>query len=271
MVSLTSPTDRDVAIAAATAGASVVRSAFGTVVQEEMKGTVDPVSEVDRAAESSVIEVLARLRPDDGVLAEESGGQLDPTGRRWIIDPLDGTVNFLHSIPHVGVSVALWDGADPVACAVIDVMRDETFTAAAGEGAELNGHPMAVSTRAELISCVVGTGFPYDRDRFGMDYAATIGHVLSRVRGVRRHGAAVLDFAWVACGRLDGFWEFNLAPWDVAAGLLLVQEAGGISADLATTPASVTSTAFILSNSSLGDSFVELIRDRTPGHVRSPN
>ena len=271
MVSLTSPTDRDVAIAAANAGAKVVRNAFGSVVDEEMKGVVDPVSEVDRAAESSVIEVLTRMRPDDGVLAEEGGGQADPIGRRWIIDPLDGTVNFLHSIPHVGVSVALWDGTDPVACAVIDVMRDETFTAAAGEGAELDGHPMAVSTRDDLISCVVGTGFPYDRDQFGMEYATTIGHVLSRVRGVRRHGAAVLDFAWVACGRLDGFWEFNLAPWDVAAGLLLVQEAGGISADLTTEPASVTSTAFILSNSALGDSFVELIRDRTPGHVRSPN
>ncbi len=267
----TSPSDRDLAIAAAAAGAAVVRQAFGTPVTEELKGIVDPVSEVDRSAEAAVLEVIKKHRPDDAVLAEESGGQRMKEGRRWIVDPLDGTVNFLHGIPHIGVSVALWDGGLPVACAVIDVMRDETFSAAAGEGAEADGSPIQVSTRSELINCVVGTGFPYDHNTFGEEYATTVGQVLGRVRGLRRFGSAVLDFAWVSCGRLDGYWEFGLSPWDAAAGLLLVEEAGGISADLVTRPAKVSSTAFIVSNSALGNSFVQLIRQAAPGHVRSSN
>ena len=267
----TSLTDRELAIAAATAGADVVRGAFGSAVAEELKGVVDPVSDIDRSAEAAILQVLEHHRPDDTTLAEESGGNTSTGGRRWIVDPLDGTVNFLHAIPHVGVSVALWNGEHPAACAVIDVIRDETFSAAAGEGAEVEGSPIRVSGRSELINCVIGTGFPYDRDAHGREYAATMGQVLLRVRGVRRFGAAVLDLAWVACGRLDGFWEFDLAPWDMAAGLLLVAEAGGISADLMTRPATLTSTATILSNAALGESFIELIRHAAPGHVRSSN
>ena len=267
----TSLTDRAVAIAAAGAGADVVRAAFGQTVAEEMKGKVDPVSAVDRAAESAVLAVLSEHRPSDDVLAEESGGIRFATRRRWIVDPLDGTINFLHTIPHVGVSVALWDGGEPLACAVIDVLREEIFSAAIGDGAEMNGSPIRVSHRGRLKECVIGTGFPYDRDVMGAAYASTIGAVLSEVRGVRRMGAAVLDFAWVACGRLDGFWEFYLAPWDVAAGLLLVQEAGGHTADLSTAPASVDSTAFILSNSALGTSLIDLVRQAAPEHVRPTN
>ena len=158
-----------------------------------------------------------------------------------------------------------------LACAVIDVLRDEVFSAAIDNGAELNGSPIRVTDRRLLNECVIGTGFPYDRDVMGATYAATIGTVLTRVRGIRRMGAAVLDFAWVACGRLDGFWEFYLAPWDVAAGLLLVQEAGGHTADLRAAPASFDSTAFILSNSALGTSLVDLVREAAPEHVRSTN
>ena len=212
----TSLTDRSVAIDAALAGADVVRAAFGRPVTEELKGAVDPVSKVDLAAEAAVLGVLRRHRPNDDILAEESGGSWIASGRRWIVDPLDGTVNFLHAIPHVGVSVALWDGDAPVACATIDVLRDEVFSAAAGAGAELNGSTVRVSDRERLSDCVVGTGFPYDRDVHGAAYAETVGAVLPHVRGVRRLGAAVLDFAWVACGRLDGFWEFQ--PLAVGCG-----------------------------------------------------
>jgi myo-inositol-1(or 4)-monophosphatase len=263
--------DRQVAVTAATAGAAVVRKAFGKEVVEELKGTVDPVSEIDRAAENAILGVLRSHRPHDAVLAEESGGDKPTDSRCWIIDPLDGTVNFLHGIPHFAVSVALWDSGSPVACAIVDVIRDETFTAAAGAGALVNGSPVHVSTRSELLNCVVATGFPYDRITHGEAYALTAGKVLGHVRGVRRFGSAVLDFAWVACGRFDAFWEFNLAPWDVAAGLLLIAEAGGVSADLTISPASLTSSAFILSNADLGNSFIDLIRESAPGHVRSTN
>ena len=262
-------TDRDVAIAAAEAGADVIRRAFGRAVTPEWKGSVNPVTEVDRAAESAVLEVIASLRPEDAVLAEEQGGQTEPVGRRWIVDPLDGTVNFVHAIPQVAVSVGLWDGTFPVAGAVIDVMRGEVFSAAMGGGAHLGEKPIRVSTRTRLTECVVATGFPYDRDIRGPAYTAAMGQVMTRVRDVRRLGSAALDFAWVACGRFDGFWEYGLLPWDVAAGLVLVHEAGGLSADLTTRPATVTSTDFILAAPGISERFINLIRSLAPPHVRA--
>ena len=261
--------DREVAIAAARAGAGVIREAFGRAIVPELKGAVNPVTEVDRAAEEAVLDVLASLRPEDGVLAEERGGRTEPMGRRWIVDPLDGTVNFVHAIPQVAVSVGLWDGAVPLAGAVIDVMRGEVFSAAKGEGTHLDDRPIRVSSRTNLAECVVGTGFPYDRDIHGLAYTAAMGQVMLRVRDVRRLGSAALDFAWVACGRLDGFWEYGLLPWDVAAGLLLVDEAGGLSADLVTRPATVTSTDFILATPGIAEQFINLIRSLAPRHVRA--
>ena len=261
--------DREVAIAAARAGAGVIREAFGRAIVPEFKGAVNPVTEVDRAAEEAVLDVLASLRPEDGVLAEERGGRTEPVGRRWIVDPLDGTVNFVHAIPQVAVSVGLWDGAVPLAGAVIDVMRGEVFSAAKGEGTHLGDRPIRVSSRTNLAECVVGTGFPYDRDIHGLAYTAAMGQVMLRVRDVRRLGSAALDFAWVACGRFDGFWEYGLLPWDVAAGLLLVDEAGGLSADLVTRPATVTSTDFILATPGIAEQFINLIRSLAPPHVRA--
>lgn len=262
------PDDRDLAVAAALAGASVVRAGLGTDVRAEMKGAVDPVSEIDRAAEHAVLDLLSSHRPEDSILAEESGGSTSTQGRRWIVDPLDGTVNFLHGIPHVGVSVGLWDDRRPVAAAVVDVTREEVFSAAAGRGAWLDNEPIQVSSRVELVECVIGTGFPYDRDVHGAAYARAAGAVLERVRGIRRMGAAVLDFAWVACGRLDGFWEYRLAPWDAAAGLLLVAEAGGRVADLVDETAGVDSGVFIAANPHIAASLNDLVRSHAPDHVR---
>ena len=262
-------TDRDVAIEAAEAGAAVIRRAFGRRVSPELKGAVNPVTEVDRAAEAVILEVISSMRPQDGILAEEGGGRTADGGRRWIVDPLDGTVNFVHAIPHVAVSVGLWDGDVAVAGAVVDVMRGEVFSAARGEGARLGGETIMVSSRARLSHCVVGTGFPYDRDIRGPSYTAVMGEVMTRVRDVRRLGSAALDFAWVACGRFDGFWEYGLLPWDVAAGLLLVEEAGGLSADLVRRPATVTSNDFILAAPGISERFIELIRSFAPRHVRA--
>ena len=262
-------TDREVAVAAAAAGAEVIHRAFGRPVVTEMKGAVNPVTEVDMEADAAILEVIAALRPEDAVLSEERGGLTEPVGRRWIVDPLDGTVNFVHGIPHVAVSVGLWDGMVPAAGAVVDVMRAEVFSAARGEGAYLGGRPIRVSSRTRLTECIIGTGFPYDRYVQGPFYAAAAGQVMTRVRDVRRLGSAALDFAWVACGRFDAFWEFGLLPWDVAAGLLLVQEAGGLSADLVSRPATVVSTDFILAPPGIADPFIRLIRSIAPPHVRA--
>ncbi len=263
--------DRQVAIEAAHAGAAAILRAFGRPVTPEMKGAVNPVTEVDRAAERAILEVLAVLRPDDAILSEEEGGKTEPEGRRWIIDPLDGTVNFVHAIPHVSVSVGLWDGSVPVAGAVLDVMRGEVFSAAKGEGAFLGEEPIQVSGRTSLGECIIATGFPYDRNIHALGYTAAMGEVMLRARDVRRLGSAALDFAWVACGRFDGFWEYGLLPWDVAAGLLLVQEAGGLSADLVTQPATVTSTDFILATPGIAEELFDLIRSIAPVHVRAPD
>ena len=224
---MTPRSDLDVAIHAALSGSEVVRNGFGVAVEPEMKGTVDPVTETDRQSEEAILTVIHAHRPDDTVLGEESGGDVVGSGRRWIIDPLDGTVNFVAGIPHVGVSVGLWDGDEPVVGVVVDVLRDDLFAAQRGEGASLNGKPMVVSSRTELGSSILVTGFPYDRQQRADLYTAPVTDALRVARGVRRFGTASLDFAWVAAGRMDGYWEFGLKPWDVAAGILLIREAGG--------------------------------------------
>ncbi len=262
-------TDLEVALTAARAGARVVRRSFGQDIDPDLKGVVDPVTEVDRAAEGAILDVLGTLRPEDEVLGEEGGGQTEAVGRRWIVDPLDGTVNFLHGHPHVSVSVGLWDGDEPVAGVVVDVLRDEVFSAVRGQGAYLDGRPIRVSSRTNLQECLIGTGFPYDRHLNGPAYAAAAGEVMRSVRDIRRLGSAALDFAWVACGRFDGFWEFGIYPWDVAAGLLLVEEAGGLTADMVTSPAGVDSTHFIIAAPGIYEPLVNLIRSVAPPHVRA--
>ena len=196
-----------------------------------MKGVVDPVTAVDDAAEAAIFAAIEELAPGDSVLGEESGGSGWDSERVWIVDPLDGTVNFVHGIPHFSVSVAVWEDGEPRAGAVIDVMRGELFTAARGEGAWLNGKPMSVAAGREIGSAVIVTGFPYDRRGNAEAYARVVGKVLEQVQGVRRLGSAALDLAWVACGRYDGYWEYGLGPWDAAAGMLMVEEAGGTVTD----------------------------------------
>ncbi len=224
---MTSTSDLDVAVKAALSGAEVVRDGFGAFTTPEMKGAVDPVTDTDRQSEHAILTVIHAHRPNDAVLAEEGGGMATGAGRRWIIDPLDGTVNFVAGVPHVGVSLGLWDGSEPLVGVVVDVMRDDVFAADRGRGAFLNGKPIKVTSRTDLGSSLLVTGFPYDRQERADLYTAPVTDALRVARGVRRFGTASLDFAWVAAGRLDGYWEFGLKPWDVAAGILLVSEAGG--------------------------------------------
>ncbi len=213
----------DLAVRAArAAGAIQLRSRPGTA---RHKGTVDLVTEVDLACEAAIRAILTEGAPGVPVLGEEEGGADVPT--RWVVDPLDGTTNFVHGFPYWCVSVALEvDGRGEVA-AVYDPSRDELFTAQRGRGAWLDGEPMRVSACEGIANALVGTGFPYDRQERAHVYLAEVEAVMRRSQGIRRAGAAALDLANVAAGRLDAFWEHKLRPWDVAAGRLLVEEAGG--------------------------------------------
>ncbi len=199
-------------------------SGFGSHRVVEQKGRLDPVTEIDRASEAAIVSILSTHRPEDGLLGEE-GTARGSAGRRWIIDPLDGTVNFIHGIPQVAVSVALWDGDQPLAGVVVDVIRDEVFAAASGKGATRDGAPIQPSSVTELHRAVVATGFPYDHDLHAVDYLKPVAAVLARVNGLRRIGSAALDLCWVACGRFDAYWEYSISPWDGAAGAIIA--AGG--------------------------------------------
>ncbi len=257
--------DLELTLAAARAGAAVVRDWAGRTGGPEYKARNDPVTEADHAAQAAIVELLHRERPADAIVGEEGDAGAAGGARRWLVDPLDGTVNFISGIPHVAVSVALYEGDDPLAGAVVDVFRGDEFTAAAGGGSRLGATPLRVSERPTLAGAVVGTGFPYDH--MVHDYTPPLRAVLGRVQGVRRIGAAALDLAWVAAGRFDGFWELGLSPWDAAAGMLLIREAGG----RVTTPdgaeATPESRLFVASNGLLHDELRELIAANLPEHL----
>ena len=219
--------DLELAVTAARRAAARLREALGTNTEVEFKGEVDPVTEVDRQVEAEIRRMLTFHRPADGIVGEEEGGCLPERGRVWIIDPLDGTVNFIHGLAPVSVSVALWEDRAPLVGVVIEAVHGEEFTAARGEGARLDSRPIAVSSHAFLSQALVATGFPYDRRERAGEYAALMGAVLAECQGVRRRGSAALDLCYVAAGRFDAYWEQGLAVWDMAAGILMVEEAGG--------------------------------------------
>ncbi|HPF25695.1 MAG TPA: inositol monophosphatase family protein [Steroidobacteraceae bacterium] len=192
------------------------------------KGRHDYVSEVDRAAEEQIIATIRRLYPDHAFLAEESGASGRPGDVRWIIDPLDGTTNFLHNFPTFAVSIACEVRGRLEHAVVFDPMRQEMFTASRGIGAQLEGRKIRVSKQRTLEGSLIATGFPYRAVEPHLDnYLAMLKVVMTSSAGVRRPGAAALDLAYVAAGRVDAFWEMGLQPWDTAAGTLLVIEAGG--------------------------------------------
>ncbi|MBT4386430.1 MAG: inositol monophosphatase [Betaproteobacteria bacterium] len=198
-------------------------------VQHKTKN--DLVSEVDRAAEAEIINSLKNVYPEHAFLAEESG-RTGSSDFEWIIDPLDGTTNFLHGFPVYGVSIALAYKKQLQVAVVFDPCRNDLYTASRGAGAYLNEKRIRVSKRDKLIDCLIGTGFPFKANSDIETYAEMFKTVALNTAGIRRPGAAALDLANVAAGRLDGFWEIGLSPWDMAAGALLIKEAGGLVGDL---------------------------------------
>jgi myo-inositol-1(or 4)-monophosphatase len=198
----------------------------------EVKGHNDYVSEADRAAEKAVIDVVHKHYPDHAILGEESGS-VGVSDTVWIIDPLDGTTNFIHAFPVFCVSIGVQVKGRMEHAVVYDPTRQELFTATRGTGATLDGRKIRVSGQKQLERSLVGTGFPFRQAESEMDpYLAMLKKVVQNTSGVRRPGAAALDLCYVACGRLDGFWETGLAPWDLAAGSLIIREAGGIISGL---------------------------------------
>jgi myo-inositol-1(or 4)-monophosphatase len=220
---------RSVAEAAGTLlldGAARARTAVGTKTSP-----TDMVTEMDRASEALVVEGLLRARPDDGVLGEEGTARPGTSGVRWVVDPLDGTTNYLYGLPAWAVSVAAEVDGRVVAAVVADPSHGELYGATLGGGATCNGRRLDLGAGPPLATALVGTGFSYEADRRARQ-AAVLTQVLPRVRDVRRAGAAALDLCWVASGRLDAFYEKGLQPWDLAAGALVATEAGALAGDL---------------------------------------
>jgi myo-inositol-1(or 4)-monophosphatase len=217
----------DLAVEAATRAGVLLMSRFGGPASGVGSKTsvTDLVSDADRDAERLIMEIISARRPDDAVLAEE-GGSAGEGRLTWIVDPLDGTVNYLYGRPVWCVSIAVVEDHEPIVGVIHDPNRDETFSAIAGRGASLDGRPTRVSDETQISQALVGTGFSYDPETRGAQ-AEVVARVLPMVRDIRRSGSAALDLAFVACARLDSFYEANMEPWDKAAGILLVRESGG--------------------------------------------
>jgi myo-inositol-1(or 4)-monophosphatase len=236
--------DLELAERAARAAGAVLLSYYGRAPEGLASKTsaTDPVSDADREAERAIRELLERERPDDGLVAEEGSHADSVSGRRWIVDPLDGTVNFLYGLRAWGVSIALEDAEGLAAGVVFNPVSGECFAAERGGGATLNGRPIHVTECRSLAQAMVGTGFSYESARRAKQ-AEILVRLLPRIRDLRRAGAAALDLAYVAAGRVDAFYERGLQPWDEAAGRLLVHEAGGVTVDLDGEPHGVVATA----------------------------
>ena len=249
--------------AAAKAARSLKRD-FGEVenLQVSRKGPADFVSAADLRAESVLRDELKHARPGYGLLMEESGAEAgsDDAGRRWIVDPLDGTTNFLHGLPHFAISIGLEEQGEIVAGLIYDPIKDDLFYAEKGAGAYLNDRRMRVSSRSRLDYALIGTGIPFKGRDGAQRFVGELEAMMENTAGVRRWGAAALDLAYVAAGRLDGFWESGLSPWDVAAGILLVREAGGYVSALDGGPFRLNGADILVANDSLHGSLVKLLK-----------
>jgi len=218
---------------AAYAAGDILREHFGRVPEAAVRQKTknDFLSFVDESSERKIIEVIRSVYPDHAFLAEEQGASTQQSAYRWIIDPLDGTKNYIAGIPVFAVSIALEHEGQLKLGVIYDPMRDEMFAAQEGRGASLNGQPIQVSAKAELSKCLLATGFPFKAKHFLPQYLAAFNGLFLASVGMRRMGAAAIDMAYLAAGRFDGFWEIGLSPWDVAAGTVLIREAGGRVSD----------------------------------------
>ncbi|MBS1569325.1 MAG: inositol monophosphatase [Bacteroidetes bacterium] len=251
-------TERVALLSREIAGFIRAESAKITEASVESKSLNNLVSYVDKQAEQRFVDGLQDLLPHAGFIAEEGTGER-ADGLNWVIDPLDGTTNFVHGVPSYCTSVALVQGGDVLLGVVLEVTRDECFSAWQGGGAFMNGAPIRVSTRSQLQDSLLATGFPYDDFGFESEYMDLLRELMHRTRGIRRLGSAAADLAYVACGRFEAFYEYGLNSWDVAAGVLLVREAGGQVSGFHTTKDPVFDEEIVASNAAIHDELLEVI------------
>lgn len=250
-------------VTAAREAAGIIASAATRVsgIRWETKKGSDFVSEVDRGAEAEIAAVIHSLFPSAVIVGEElSPGAAADAELAFVVDPLDGTTNFLHGYPEYAVSIAALSKGTLLAGSVLNVASGELFTAAAGEGAFLDGKRISVSTIADPALALIGTGFPFKKLELLPEYLKQFDRVMRHTSGVRRAGSAALDLSAVACGRFDGFWELDLAPWDVAAGVLLAREAGGVVTDLAGKDAGINFGPFVAGNPTIHSWLLDAVR-----------
>ena len=259
----------DTAVAIASEAGALLADFFARRIPFELKGENDLVTEADRASERLVVERLTEHYPSHGIVAEEGGGRESASSYRWYVDPLDGTTNFAHSFPCFNVTLALEQEGELIAGVIFDPINEELFTAEKGGGAFLNGNRIRVSKVAKLESALVATGFPSRKRHLSINIHFY--HQLGMLtHGVRRCGSAAIDLAFVACGRLDAFWEFGLNPWDMAAGKLLVAEAGGKVSGMHGETHQLRGPDLLVDNGLVHEEIVQLFSEIFRGEYRVP-
>lgn len=250
-----------IAARAARKAGALVYSKVDSLHSIEYKGERDLVTEMDRRAEELIISMIREKRPEDGILSEERAEEKGGSACRWIIDPIDGTTNYSHSFPFFCISIAFEVSGVLTSGVVYDPVRDELFSAVRSGGAFLNGKKINVSSTGKLDRSLLATGFPYDIGTSKENNLDHFSNLAVRAQAIRRAGAAALDLSYVACGRLDGFWELKLKPWDVAAAMLIIREAGGLVTDFGGESASVKDTSRIVaSNSHIHKEMMEVLK-----------
>jgi myo-inositol-1(or 4)-monophosphatase len=240
---------------------AIVMEGFGRACQVWQKGTIDFVTEFDRRSEDLIVSALQKEFPEHAILAEETGLHPRTSEYQWVVDPIDGTTNFAHGFPVFAISLGLLRGSAPVAGVVYDPLHEELFAAELGQGATLNGRPIHVSSQASLGQALLATGFAYDIRTNPRNNLAPFGHFMLRTQGVRRLGSAALDCAWTAAGRLDGYWEFHIKPWDIAAGGLIVREAGGRTTSADGDEDFMPTGTIVTSNALLHEQMLRVLRE----------
>ena len=261
----------NIAVRAARQAGNIIARSFPHVdsLSVDTKSRNDFVSDVDLMAEQEIIKVIRKAYPDHAILAEESGKSSKGSEEyQWIIDPLDGTTNFLHGFPQFAVSIALAYRGKLDQAVVYDPISQDLYTASKGSGAQLNGRRIRVTNRKTLEGALLGTGFPFKNQDLLDTYLATFKALFKDTAGIRRPGSAALDLAYVAAGRIDGFWEFDLNPWDMAAGALLVQEAGGKVGDFAGGDDFLDSGNVIAGNLKVFEAMLKEIRPCLPPEIK---
>ena len=252
--------DKKVAVEAALEAGRYIKQRLGNIDRIDYKGAFNIVTDVDQSAEAMIIKSIKKIFPADSIVAEESGNEKNDAKRCWFIDPLDGTTNFTHSYPHFCVSIGLETDGKMTTGVVYNPMSDELFVAQAGMGAFMNEKPIKVSTIPNIDESMLATGFPADTSTAKYNNLEIFQALTNKTHGVRRDGSAALDLCYVACGRLDAFWEMKLNPWDVAAGSLIVEEAGGEVSNLISGKFDMFSGHILASNKLIHEQVVHILK-----------